>query len=183
MYLPLTHNQTQGRLYHRLPVFDSSWDEEPMPKFVARLPFGLDDTDELFLNLYDIGMFEMNDTGPDAARPQSPNTPPRDLASQFAHMTPGEQPLFLAELTPEERRRVLGENLYPLVEELEPEKVSKVTGMLLELDNTEILQLIASPEALQAKVAEALEVLRTHQLTINSGGQHDSASTSGNPVS
>lgn len=55
---------------------------------------------------------------------------------------------------------MLGENLYPLVEQLEPESAAKVTGMLLEMDQTEVLHLLESPEALKAKVAEAIEVLR-----------------------
>lgn len=55
---------------------------------------------------------------------------------------------------------MLGENLYPLVEQLEPEAAAKVTGMLLEMDQTEVLHLLESPEALKAKVAEAMEVLR-----------------------
>lgn len=55
---------------------------------------------------------------------------------------------------------MLGENLYPLVEQLEPEMAAKVTGMLLEMDQTEVLHLLESPEALKAKVAEAMEVLR-----------------------
>lgn len=56
--------------------------------------------------------------------------------------------------------QMLGENLYPLVEQLEPDAAAKVTGMLLEMDQTEVLHLLESPEALKAKVAEAMEVLR-----------------------
>lgn len=55
---------------------------------------------------------------------------------------------------------MLGESLYPLVQELEADAAAKVTGMLLEMDQTEVLHLIESPEALKAKVAEAMEVLR-----------------------
>ncbi|KAL7236562.1 hypothetical protein ACSBR1_019790 [Camellia fascicularis] len=58
---------------------------------------------------------------------------------------------------------MLGENLYPLVEQLEPEMAAKVTGMLLEMDQTEVLHLLESPEALTAKVAEAMEVLKNVQ--------------------
>ena len=55
---------------------------------------------------------------------------------------------------------MLGEQLYPLVEHLELEHAAKVTGMLLEMDQTEVLHLIESPDALKDKVAEAMEVLR-----------------------
>lgn len=55
---------------------------------------------------------------------------------------------------------MLGENLYPLVDQLEHDNAAKVTGMLLEMDQTEVLHLLESPEALKAKVAEAMEVLR-----------------------
>lgn len=55
---------------------------------------------------------------------------------------------------------MLGEQLYPLVERLEPEYSGKVTGMLLEMDQTEVLHLIESPDALKDKVAEAMDVLR-----------------------
>uniref|UniRef100_A0A7N0VKK8 Polyadenylate-binding protein n=1 Tax=Kalanchoe fedtschenkoi TaxID=63787 RepID=A0A7N0VKK8_KALFE len=67
----------------------------------------------------------------------------------------------LANALPDQQRTMLGENLYPLVEQLEPEMAAKVTGMLLEMDQTEVLHLLESPEALKAKVAEAMEVLRS----------------------
>ncbi|KAG6531655.1 hypothetical protein ZIOFF_005471 [Zingiber officinale] len=56
---------------------------------------------------------------------------------------------------------LLGESLYPLVDQLEHDHAAKVTGMLLEMDQTEVLHLLESPEALSAKVAEAMEVLRS----------------------
>ncbi|XWS21223.1 hypothetical protein CRYUN_Cryun30bG0036900 [Craigia yunnanensis] len=65
----------------------------------------------------------------------------------------------LANATPEQQRMMLGESLYPLVERLEHDAAAKVTGMLLEMDQTEVLHLLESPEALKAKVSEALEVL------------------------
>ncbi|KAG8065121.1 hypothetical protein GUJ93_ZPchr0004g39936 [Zizania palustris] len=55
---------------------------------------------------------------------------------------------------------ILGESLYPLVEHLERNQAAKVTGMLLEMDQTEVLHLLESPDALQSKVAEAMDVLR-----------------------
>ncbi|CAO2035664.1 unnamed protein product [Urochloa humidicola] len=61
--------------------------------------------------------------------------------------------------TPEQQRLILGERLYPLVQQLEPYQAPKVTGMLLELDQTEILHLLVSPEALKSRVAEAMTVL------------------------
>lgn len=56
--------------------------------------------------------------------------------------------------------QMLGEQLFPLVERIERETAGKVTGMLLEMDQTEVLHLIESPDALKNKVAEAMDVLR-----------------------
>ncbi|XVE93397.1 hypothetical protein REPUB_Repub01dG0188500 [Reevesia pubescens] len=79
----------------------------------------------------------------------------------------------LANSTPDQQRTMLGENLYPLVEQLEPDAAAKVTGMLLEMDQTEVLHLLESPEALKAKVAEAMEVLRTVAQQQQTGGAAD----------
>ncbi|CAH8331614.1 unnamed protein product [Eruca vesicaria subsp. sativa] len=66
----------------------------------------------------------------------------------------------LALASPANHSQILGEQLYPLVEKHEPVHVAKVTGMLLEMDQAEILHLLESPEALKAKVSMALDVLR-----------------------
>lgn len=66
----------------------------------------------------------------------------------------------LANANPEQQRTMLGESLYPLVAQLEHDHAAKVTGMLLEMDQTEVLHLLESPEALKAKVSEAMDVLR-----------------------
>ncbi|CAN8239387.1 unnamed protein product [Cochlearia groenlandica] len=66
----------------------------------------------------------------------------------------------LALASPANHAEMLGDQLYPLVYQHEPVHAAKVTGMLLEMDQAEILHLLESPEALKAKVSEALEVLR-----------------------
>ena len=45
---------------------------------------------------------------------------------------------------------------------LQPELAGKITGMLLEMDNSELLLLLESPEALEGKVDEAIQVLKQH---------------------
>ena len=66
---------------------------------------------------------------------------------------------LLANASPDERRMLLGEMLYPMVASTEPGNAARITGMLLELDQPVVLRLIESPERLQAKVAEAVSVL------------------------
>ncbi|KAK7357157.1 hypothetical protein VNO80_16440 [Phaseolus coccineus] len=66
----------------------------------------------------------------------------------------------LASATPENQRMMLGEHLYPLVERLTLNQyTAKVTGMLLEMDQSEVINLIESPEDLKTKVSEAMQVL------------------------
>eukprot|EP00249_Psilotum_nudum_P023760 c28976_g2_i1 orf=372-2312(+) len=74
----------------------------------------------------------------------------------------------LASAPREQHRAILGEQLYPLVDHIEHDHAGKVTGMLLEMDQSEVLHLIESPEALKAKVAEAMEVL--HMAHTSTGG-------------
>jgi polyadenylate-binding protein len=77
------------------------------------------------------------------------------VPAQPATLTPS----VLAAATPELQKNLLGERLYPLISSSQPQLAGKITGMLLEMDNGELLHLLESPEALTAKVDEALAVL------------------------
>lgn len=78
----------------------------------------------------------------------------------------GQEPLTpaaLANATPQEQKQMLGERLFPLIQNMQPELAGKITGMLLEIDNTELLHMLESRESLKAKVDEAIAVLQAHQ--------------------
>ncbi|KAJ3069609.1 Polyadenylate-binding protein 1, partial [Quaeritorhiza haematococci] len=68
----------------------------------------------------------------------------------------------LAAMPAEQQKRMLGEALFPLIQAQAGNLAGKVTGMLLEMDNGELLHLLESPEALKGKVQEAVTVLREH---------------------
>jgi hypothetical protein len=58
-----------------------------------------------------------------------------------------------------EQKQCLGERLFPLISQVQPVRARRITGMLLEMGNGELLHLLKSPEALKAKVMEAVSVL------------------------
>ena len=64
--------------------------------------------------------------------------------------------------TSSEQKQILGEQLFPIIHESHPDLAGKITGMLLEIDNTELLHMLDFREALDAKVEEAVSVLRAH---------------------
>ena len=45
-----------------------------------------------------------------------------------------------------------------MISRIHPEMAGKITGMMLEMDNSELLMLVESPDQLKAKVDEALRV-------------------------
>ncbi|KAL9332029.1 hypothetical protein ACSQ67_001639 [Phaseolus vulgaris] len=74
---------------------------------------------------------------------------------------------LLAGAAPEQQKEILGEHLYMLVQKLKPSLAAKITGMLLEMDNGELLDLLESPESLSAKVEEAVQVLKNSKTKVS----------------
>lgn len=72
---------------------------------------------------------------------------------------PGQEPLtapMLAAAPPQEQKQMLGERLFPLIANMHSDLAGKITGMLLEIDNAELLHMLESHESLKAKVCTAL---------------------------
>lgn len=72
-------------------------------------------------------------------------------------------PSMLAAALPAEQKQMLGERLFPLIQRMYPELAGKITGMLLEIDNSELLHMLEHTDSLKAKVEEAVAVLQAHQ--------------------
>lgn len=75
----------------------------------------------------------------------------------------GMEPLtseMLQGISEEERKAIIGPRLYPKIQVMEPRLASKITGMFLELDNTEILVLLSDQKALMNKINEAMAILK-----------------------
>lgn len=81
-----------------------------------------------------------------------------------------QQPPSLARIVndaPEEaRKQIIGEALYPKIIAQdgigEPDLAGKITGMLLDMDNSELLQLVEDDAALKARVEEALQAYKNY---------------------
>ncbi|XP_010332911.2 polyadenylate-binding protein 3 isoform X2 [Saimiri boliviensis] len=119
-----------------------------------------------------------------AALPQTQNPAACSPASQIAQRRPsprwtapsvrpqpaihvqGQEPLtasMLVSAAPQQQKQMLGERLFPLIQAMRPTRAGKITGMLLEMDNSELLHMLESPESLRSKVDEAVAVLQAHQ--------------------
>ncbi|XP_029395915.1 polyadenylate-binding protein 4 isoform X3 [Mus pahari] len=86
-------------------------------------------------------------------------------APQPAVHVQGQEPLtasMLAAAPPQEQKQMLGERLFPLIQTMHSNLAGKITGMLLEIDNSELLHMLESPESLRSKVDEAVAVLQAH---------------------
>ncbi|KAM4737913.1 polyadenylate-binding protein 1-like [Anableps anableps] len=94
-----------------------------------------------------------------------PQVVPASVAEPAVHI-PGPEPLtasMLAAAPLMDQKQLLGERLYPLIHALHPNLAGKITGMLLEIDNSELLHMLESPESLNSKVEEAIAVLQAHK--------------------
>lgn len=98
--------------------------------------------------------------------PAQPVIPQPQPEQQSQIVMQGQEPLtasLLATSSASEQKQMIGERLFPLVQEYQPQLAGKITGMLLEIDNTELLHMLEQRELLGAKVEEAVQVLQAHQ--------------------
>lgn len=59
---------------------------------------------------------------------------------------------MLSQAAPAEAKQMLGEKLYPIIQAAQPELAGKITGMLLEMENSEILHMLQDNGSLDNKV-------------------------------
>jgi len=93
---------------------------------------------------------------------------PTAAATNNPPPAPGpEEPLtaaLLAQFPEQQKRLIVGEKIFPLVQQLQPELASKITGMLLgSFHYEDMLGFIQNREALESKVNEAVEVLQKYE--------------------
>ncbi|KAF6110498.1 poly(A) binding protein cytoplasmic 4 [Phyllostomus discolor] len=99
-----------------------------------------------------------------SVRSPHPAIPPLQASQPAVHVQ-GQEPLtasMLAAAPPQEQKQMLGERLFPLIQTMHSNLAGKITGMLLEIDNSELLHMLESPESLRSKVDEAVAVLQAH---------------------
>eukprot|EP00088_Acartia_fossae_P010387 TRINITY_DN1516_c0_g1_i4.p1 TRINITY_DN1516_c0_g1~~TRINITY_DN1516_c0_g1_i4.p1 ORF type:complete len:622 (+),score=255.60 TRINITY_DN1516_c0_g1_i4:175-2040(+) len=87
-------------------------------------------------------------------------------AVQQGVVIPGQEMLtasMLAAAPPQEQKQMLGERLFPLIERMYPDLAGKITGMLLEIDNSDLVHMLEDQNSLKGKVEEAVSVLQAHQ--------------------
>ncbi|OIW15647.1 hypothetical protein TanjilG_08223 [Lupinus angustifolius] len=143
-FLPMVQQGQQGqRPAGRRGVGPSQQPQQPVPMMMQQIPRGRVYHYPPGRNIQDVSLTGM---------------PIRDAVGQ--PMPIQALATALANAPREQQRTMLGEALYPLVDQLEHDAAAKVTGMLLEMDQPEVLHLIESPDALKAKVSEAMDVLR-----------------------
>ena len=71
-------------------------------------------------------------------------------------------PPDVEQLSPEDQKQIIGERLFTQISATQPAQAAQITGMLLEMDNAELLFLLESPPHLAAKVEDALLLLQEH---------------------
>ena len=98
--------------------------------------------------------------------PGGPQGPGQQGPPQQQAMPGLSRPLNAADLAaapPSEQvqKQMIGEKLYPAIAKIQPELAAKITGMMLEMDNSELLILLESEQQMKNKVEEALRILES----------------------
>ncbi|CRK11773.1 hypothetical protein BN1708_010289, partial [Verticillium longisporum] len=91
------------------------------------------------------------------------NTPPQGLSAiqlQLNNATDARQ-----------QKQIIGELIFPKIAAQQPELAGKITGMLLEMENSELITLIEDDNAMKLKVDEALGVYEEY--VKNQGTEED----------
>jgi polyadenylate-binding protein len=113
--------------------------------------------------------------GAPQGRPGQPPMPGFPQGGRPGAGGPGVDMSVLSAAPPGQQKQMLGEALYPKIHEMQPELAGKITGMLLEMDNSELINLYvlshsisslpptdfnstSDESALRAKVDEAMSV-------------------------
>ena len=133
----------------------SSWGDNTSDNFFLKNPEGQPSEDRLQQHLNNVfgapGSDENGAGGKPRAAPSGGNPQQDPLTAQQ-----------LASASPDQQKNMIGERLYPLIHNVQPELAGKITGMLLEMDNGELLHLLEDPSALGSKIQEAINVLEAH---------------------
>ncbi|KAI1741546.1 polyadenylate binding protein [Xylaria scruposa] len=72
---------------------------------------------------------------------------------------------------PAHQKQMLGEAIFPKIAAIQPDLAGKITGMLLEMDNAELVQLVDDDAQLRAKVDEAMAVYDEYVKTNQDGSE------------
>merc|ERR1719464_2088784 len=104
---------------------------------------------------------------PMGPRPSAPGQKQQQQQQQGAPGGPAAMPgpggplnaAALAAAPPPLQKQMIGEKLFPAISKHQPELAGKITGMMLEMDNSELLMLLESDHQLKGKVDEAMKVL------------------------
>ncbi|KAI1434260.1 hypothetical protein GGR50DRAFT_418750 [Xylaria sp. CBS 124048] len=76
---------------------------------------------------------------------------------------------------PTHQKQMLGEALFPKIAAIQPELAGKITGMLLEMDNADLIQLVDDDAQLRAKVDEAMAVYDEYVKINQAAGEGEGA--------
>ena len=102
--------------------------------------------------------------------PQQQQQQQQPQPPQAAVFVQGQEPLtasMLAQAPPSEQKQMLGERLFPLIQGLFPDMAGKITGMLLEIDNSELVHMLEHKESLSSKVRKYFNFLMNILFTIS----------------